>query len=76
VCVCASRINLPAQNATLTILKALALACAKSRVGSTQVGFVMALVGVPVKELLKDVGYWQRMRVPCACQQAAGVKKA
>ena len=39
------------------------LACAESSVGSTQVGFVMALVGVPVKELLDDVGYWRRTRV-------------
>jgi hypothetical protein len=29
-----------------------------------QFGFVMALRGVPVKELFKDVGYWQRTRVP------------
>ena len=75
MCVCASRINLPAQNTTLTILNALPLACAESSVGSTQVGFVMALVGVPVKELLDNVGYWRRTRVPCACQPAASVKK-
>jgi hypothetical protein len=73
--VCASRNNLPAQNTTLTILNALPLAYAKSNVGSTQAGFIMALVGVPVKGLLKDVGYWQRTRVPCACQRAASVKK-
>jgi hypothetical protein len=58
--VCASRINLPAQNTTLTILNALSLAYAESNVGSTQAGFIMALVGVPVKELLDDVGYWRR----------------
>ncbi len=75
MCVCASRINLPAQNTTLTILNALLLACAESILGSTQVGFVMALVGVHVKELLDNVGYWQRMRVPRACQRAASVKK-
>ncbi len=75
MCVCASRINLPAQNMTLTILNALPLACTESSIGSTQVGFVMALVGVPVKELLDDVGYWRRTRVPCACQWAASVKK-
>ncbi len=75
MCVCASRINLPAQNTTLTILNALSLACAESRVGSTQVGFVMALVGVPVKELLDNVGYWRRTRVSRACQRAASVKK-
>jgi hypothetical protein len=40
--------NLPAQKTTLTILNALPLACAKSSVGSTQAGFIMALVGVPV----------------------------
>ncbi len=68
MCVCASRINLPAQNTTLTILNALLLACAKLSIGSMQVGFVMALVGVPAKELLNDVGYWQRTRVPRACQ--------
>ncbi len=58
--VCASRINLPAQNTTLTILNALPLAYTESNVGSTQAGFIMALVGVLVKELLKDVEYWQR----------------
>ncbi len=75
VCVSASRVNLPAQNTMLTILNALPLACAKSSVGSTHVGFVMALVGVPVKELLDNVGYWRRTRVPRACQRAASVKK-
>ncbi len=35
----------------------------------------MALVGVPVKELLDDVGCWQRTRVSCACQPAASIKK-
>ena len=73
--VCASRINLPAQNTTLTISNALPLAYAKSNVGSTQAGFIMALVRVPVKELLDDVGYWRRTRVPRACQRAASVKK-
>ncbi len=73
--VCASRINLPAQNTTLTILNALSLAYAKSNVGSTQAGLIMALVGVPVKELLNDIGYWQRTRVPRACQWAASIKK-
>ncbi len=75
MCVCASRINLPAQNRTLTIFNAMPLVCAKSSVGSMQVGFVMALVGVPVKELLDDVGYWWRTRVPRACQRAASLKK-
>jgi hypothetical protein len=42
----------------LTILNALPLACNKSSIGSTQVGFIMALVGVPVMELLNNVGYW------------------
>ncbi len=40
-----------------------------------QVGFVIALAGVPVKELLDDVGYWWRTRVPRACQRAGSVKK-
>ena len=76
MCVCASRIiNLPAQNTMLTVLNAQPLACAESSVGSTQIGFVMALVGVHVKELLDDVGYWRRTRGPCACQRAASVKK-
>ena len=46
VCVCARRINLAAQNTTLTILNALPPACAESSIGSTQIGFVMALGGV------------------------------
>ena len=76
MCVCASRINLPEQNTTITILNAPLLAYAESNVGSTQDGFIMAfLVGVPVLELLNDVGYWRRTRVPCACQWAASVKK-
>jgi hypothetical protein len=58
----------------LTILNALPRGCTKLSVGSTQVGFVMALAGVPVKELLNSVGYWLRTRVPCACQRAASVK--
>jgi hypothetical protein len=73
--VCASRSNLPAQNTTLTILNALPLAYAKSNVGSTQAGFIMALGRVPVKGLLDDVGYWRRTRVPRACQRAASIKK-
>ncbi len=56
-------------------VNALPLACAELRVHSTQVGFVMALVGVHVKELLDDVGYWWRTSVPHACQWAASVKK-
>jgi hypothetical protein len=75
VCVCAIRINLPAQNTALTILNALPLAYAKSNVDRTQAGFIMDLGGVPVKELLDDVGYWRRTRVPRACQLAASVKK-
>ena len=73
--VCASRINLPAQNTTLTILNALPLAYAESNVGSTQAGFIMALVGVPVKELLDDVGYWRRTRVPRLVNGLRSVKK-
>ena len=57
VCVCASRINLPTQNTMVTILNALSLACAKSSIGSMQVSFLMALAGVPVRELFNHVGY-------------------
>ena len=39
-----------------------------------QVGFLMALAGVPVRELFVYVGYWQRTRVPRACQRAESVK--
>ncbi len=73
--VCASRINLQAQNTTLTILNALPLVYAKSNVGSTQAGFIMALVGVPVKELLDDVGYLRRTRVPQLVNGLRSVKK-
>ena len=73
--VCASRINLPAQNTTLTILNALPFAYAESNVGSTQAGFIMALVGVPVKELLDDVGYLRRTRVPRLVNGLRSVKK-
>ncbi len=69
MCDCASRINLPAQKTTLTILNALPLAWAESSVGSTP------LVRVPVKELLNNVGYWRRTRVSRACQRAVSVKK-
>ena len=41
---------------------------------SMQVGFLMALAGVPVRELFVYVGYWWRTRVPCARQQAESVK--
>ncbi len=57
-----------------TILNALSLVCAESSIGSMQVGFLMALTGVPVRELLVYVGYWHRMRVPRACQWAESVK--
>jgi len=50
-----------------TILNALSLACAESSIGSMQAGFIMALAGVPVRELF-DVGYWRRTRVPRARQ--------
>ena len=75
VCVCASKINLPTQNIMLTILNALSLACAKSSICSMQVGFCMALAGVPVRELFDNVGYWRRTRVPCARQWAESAKK-
>jgi len=57
-----------------TILNALSLACAESSIGSMQVGFLMALAGVPVKELFVYVGYWRRTRVPRARQRAENVK--
>ena len=75
VCVCANRINLPTQNIMLTILNALSLACAKSSICSMQVGFCMALAGVPVRELFDNVGYWRRTRVPCARQWAESAKE-
>ena len=59
---------------TLTILNALLLAYAESNVGSMQAGFIMALVGVPVKELLDDVGYWRRTRVPWLVNGLRSVK--
>jgi hypothetical protein len=34
----------------LTILNVLLLGCAKPSIGSMQVGFLMALAGVPVRE--------------------------
>jgi len=40
-----------------------------------QVGFRMALAGVPVRELFDNVGYWLRTRVPHACQWAESAKK-
>jgi hypothetical protein len=39
-----------------------------------QVGFLMALAGVPVRELFVYVGYWQRTRVPRARQWAESVQ--
>ena len=75
VCICASRTNLPTQNIMLTIMNVLSLACAESSIGSMQVGFLMALAGVPVRELFDYVGYWRRTRVPCARQWAESAKK-
>ena len=68
VCVCATRISLSTQNTMLTILNALSLACAESSIGSMQVGFLMALAGVPVRELFNHVEYWWRKRVSHASQ--------
>jgi hypothetical protein len=59
----------------LTILNALSLACAKSSIGIMQVGFRMALAGVPVRELFNNVEYWWRTRVPCARQWAESAKE-
>jgi hypothetical protein len=39
-----------------------------------QVGFLMALAGVPVRELFVYVGYWQKTRAPLACQRAESIK--
>jgi hypothetical protein len=75
VCLCA-RINLTTQNIIDAILNALSLACAKLGGGIMQVGFLLALAGVPVMELFHNVGYWQRMRVHCACQRAEKEKKS
>ena len=77
VCVhlCA-RIDLTTQNIMDAILNALSLACTKSGGGIMQVGFLMALAGVPVMELFHNVGYWQRTRVRCACQWAERGKKS
>ncbi len=47
--VAVAHINLPTQNTLHTILNAMSLACAKSSIGSMQVGFLMALVGGPVR---------------------------
>ena len=57
-----------------TILNALSLTCAKSSIGSMQVGFIMALAGVPVRELFVYVGYLRKMRVSRACQWAENIK--
>jgi len=59
-----------------TILNALLLACAKSSIGSMQIGFLMALAGVLVRELFVYVGYWRRTRVPRAHHWAESVKKS
>ena len=57
-----------------TILNALSLACAELSIGRMQVGFIMALAGVPVRELSVYVGYWRRTRVPRARQRAENEK--
>ncbi len=77
VCVrlCA-RNNLPTQNIKDAILNALLLACTESGGGIMQVGFLMALAGVPVMELFHNVGYWWRTRVRRACQRAERGKKS
>ena len=41
-----------------------------------QVGFLMALAGVSVRELFDYVGYWRRKRVPRARQWAESAKKS
>jgi hypothetical protein len=57
-----------------TILNALLIVCAKSSIGSMQVGVIMALTGVPMRELFIYVGYWRNTRVPCARQWAESEK--
>jgi len=54
----------------------LLLACTESSIGSMRVDFLMALAGVPVRELFLYVGYWQRTRVPHAPQWAESAKKS
>ncbi len=77
VCVCLCvRINLTTQNIMDATLNAMSLACAESGSGIIQVGFLMALAGVPVMELFHNVGYWRRTRVCCACQWAESGKKS
>ena len=57
------------------VLNALLLACAKLCNSIMQVGFLMALAGVPVMELFQNIGYWRRRRVCHACQWAErGIK--
>jgi hypothetical protein len=41
-----------------------------------QAGFLMALEGVPVRELFVYVGYWRRTRVPRARPRAESEKKS
>ena len=60
----------------LTILNALSVANAVLSIGSMQVGFLMALAGVPVRILFVYVGYWWRTRVPRARQWAESAKKS
>jgi hypothetical protein len=60
----------------LAILNAMSLACAESSIGSMQVGFLMALAGVPVRKLFNYVGYCRRKRVTCARQRAESAKKS
>jgi hypothetical protein len=58
------------------ILNAMSLACAESGGGIMQVGFLMALDGVPVMELFHNVGYWRRTRVRLARQRTERGKKS
>ena len=59
----------------INILNALLLACTVLSIGSTQVSSVMALAGVPVRELFNDVGYWRRKRVPQLVTPLRSAKK-
>jgi hypothetical protein len=58
------------------ILNALLLACTKLGGGIMQVGFLVALAGVPMMKLFHNFGYWQRTRVCHACQWAERGKKS
>ena len=75
MCVCDSRINLPTQNITLINLNALSLACTKSSICSMQVGFLMSLEVLTVRELFDNVGYWWGKQEPLVLINRLRVQK-